>query len=91
MISLDESGKTLLKRHARWWQRKESLLSLVKGAPLGGLWLPLADGTLAQDDLDLKPDMLDLDRLAGEPQPEGPLETYRICFGDAIHTVKSPG
>ena len=50
MISLDESGKTLLKRHARWWQRKESLLSLVKGAPLGGLWLPLADGTLAQDE-----------------------------------------
>ena len=80
MIALDESGKTLQQRHAAWWQRQESLLTVSKGASLDQLWLPLADGTLAQEDLDLLPGMLDLNRLAGEPQEPGPLETFQDLF-----------
>ena len=65
---LDEQGDALLERHAAWWQRKGSLISVTQSTPLGDLWLPLADGTLAAEDLDVTPDMLDLDRLAGPPQ-----------------------
>ena len=80
MITLDEAGKKLLQRHAAWWQRKESLLSVTRSPSLDRLWLPLADGSLAAEDLDLQPEMLDLDRLAGEPQEPGALETYQDLF-----------
>ena len=80
MITLDENGKALQQRHADWWQRKTSLLTVFKGASLGGLWLPLADGSLAQEDLDLEPGMLDYDCLAGDPQPPGPLEMTQDLF-----------
>ena len=54
----------------------------VQGSPLEPLWLPLADGTLAQDDIDLTPQMLDLDRLvdgmlAGVVQPTGVVRGQR--------------
>ena len=62
--TLDPAGEALLRRHADWWQRKGTLIARVQGAPLEPLWLPLADGTLAQEDIDLTPEMLDLDRLA---------------------------
>lgn len=80
MIVLNEAGKRLQQRHAAWWQRKESLLTISKGTSLDKLWLPLADGTLANEDLNLKPEILDLDRLAGQPQEPGPLETYQDQF-----------
>jgi len=73
-IILDKDGSALLGRHASWWQRKGASLTAVRGAPLGDLWLPLADGTLATEDLDLTPEMLDVGRLAGPPQAPGPLE-----------------
>ena len=79
-IALDADGAALLKRHADWWRRKASLLTVVPGAPLGDLWLPLADGTLATDDMDLTPNLLDADRLAGEPQQPGPLQLWGDRF-----------
>ena len=75
-ITLDPAGQALLKRHADWWQRKEIISRRGQGSPLEPLWLPLADGTLAQEDVDLTPEMLDLDRLtegmlAGVVMPTG--------------------
>lgn len=81
-LHCDAAGKALLARHAAWWERRGMLYAETPNASLGPLWLPLADGTLAQEDLDLTPEMLDLDRLAGEPLPPGPLE---FC-GDQIRT-----
>jgi hypothetical protein len=71
---VDEAGVALLQRHADWWQRKASLCAFVSGAPLGDLWLPLADGTLATEDMDLTPDMLHADLLAGDKLLPAPLE-----------------
>ncbi|MCL4506975.1 MAG: hypothetical protein M1434_10610 [Chloroflexi bacterium] len=61
----DAACANLIERHAFWWRREEMLLTIVDGSPLGDLWLPLADKTLAADDMDITPDALDLDRLAG--------------------------
>jgi hypothetical protein len=85
----DPDLAALLKRHADWWQREASLLTRVQGAPLGDLWLPLADGTLAAQDMDVTPELLDMDRLAGEPQPPGALQTWgdRICTADPYSRV----
>jgi hypothetical protein len=82
MVTLDQSGSELLKRHADWWQRKGCLLTFTTGAPLADLWLPLADGTLATEDppVDLTPAILDLDRLAGLPQAVGALEQTGDLF-----------
>jgi len=82
-VTLDQEGLNLLRRHADWWQRKGSLFTTVQGAPLGDLWLPLADGTLAAEDMDLRPEMLDIERLAGPPQPPGALQVH----GDLFRTV----
>jgi hypothetical protein len=81
-FDLDDQVEQLFARHAAWWQRKGSLISATKSAPLGDLWLPLSDGTLAAEDLDLTPEMLDLDRLAGVPLAPGPLESR----DDRFHT-----
>jgi len=79
-VVLDEEGLALASRHRRWWQRQGALMAWVSDAPLGDLWLPLSDGSLAGHDLDLTPDMLDLDRLAGEPQEPGPLQRNQDRF-----------
>lgn len=76
-------GEALLQRHADWWQRKATLVTRIQGTPLGDLWLPLADGTTADHDIDLMPEMLDMERLVGEAHVPGPLET----FGDLICTA----
>ena len=73
-ISLDDSARAKLARHADWWNRRGMLFAKVGGAPLGELWLPLADGSLATEDVDLTPDMLDVERLVGPPEKPGPLE-----------------
>ena len=72
--SLDPSGKALLTRHGDWWQRRGKLYAEPPVAPLGRLWLPLTGGTVAEEDLDLRPEMVDIDRIVGEPLGEGPLE-----------------
>jgi len=82
---LDGRGRAILARHAQWWQRKGMLYMEVSEAPLGDLWLPLSDGTLATEDLTLKPEMLDIKRLVGDPLDPGPLEFQ----GDAL-CVRSP-
>lgn len=79
---LDEAGRALLARHADWWKRKGMLYSESPDSPLDKLWLPLSNGTEATEDLDLEPEMLDLDRLAGEACAPGPLEFY----GDHVHS-----
>jgi len=72
----------LLSRHADWWERRGQLHSQIPYVPMSPLWLPLSNGSTATHDLDLTPDMLDLERLAGPPLEAGPLER----IGDAIHT-----
>lgn len=72
----------LLERHRDWWARRGMLVGRVSHTALGSLWLPLADGGVATNDLDVEPAMLDLDRLAGAPLEAGPLELQ----GDIIRT-----
>ncbi|MHB1294613.1 MAG: hypothetical protein ACYC4R_06415 [Anaerolineae bacterium] len=73
-IEVDPPGRAILDRHAAWWKRQGTLVARIPTAPLGTLWLPLSDGSTAGEDRDITPDMLDLDRLAGEPMQPGPLE-----------------
>jgi hypothetical protein len=89
-ITLDSAGQALLKRHADWWQRKGMLVTRVQGTPLEPLWLPLAGGTLAQDDLDVEPGMLDLDRLGGEACSPGPMEIHGDLFETAAPYTRVP-
>jgi hypothetical protein len=79
-LTLDAAGTALLRRHAGWWRREESLCTFVQGTPLGDLWLPLSDGTLATQDLTLTPELLDVDRIAGTQQAPGPLQTHGDLF-----------
>lgn len=72
----------LLKKHTDWWSRKGMLYAAVPHEPLGDLWLPLADGSVATNDVDVIPEILDLERLAGPVLQPGSLE----FFGDAICT-----
>ncbi len=80
VVRLDARGRELIDRHTAWWQRKASLLTFVQGAPLGDLWLPLSDGTLAHEDMAVTPDVLDLDRLAGPSLSPGTLQTHGDLF-----------
>ncbi len=80
---LDAQGLELKQRHSAWWQREERLYTRSAGAPLGDLWLPLADGTDAQEDMHLTPDMLDVERLVGDIHEPGPLGTH----GDLFRTM----
>jgi hypothetical protein len=89
-FTLDAGARALLKRHADWWQGKGALFSIARGEPLGDLWLPLADGTLAGEDLTVRPEMLDLDRLAGPPQAPGPLATIGDRFRTAAPYARVP-
>jgi hypothetical protein len=69
---LDEAGRRLVERHRAWWGRQGSLFADHTGSPLGDLWLPLADGTLATEDLTVTPEILDVERLAGADTWVGP-------------------
>lgn len=77
---LDREGRQLLARHADWWERRGALFVEAQTGALGDLWLPLADGTLATQDLDLTPDMLDVDRVSGELAELGPLLRHGDVF-----------
>ena len=85
--TLSDEVRTLMRRHADWWQQRGSLYVRHESGPLSSLWLPLSDGTLATADLDLQPEMLDLDRITGPALEPGPLETigdtlaYRMPYG----------
>ena len=70
----------LLRRHADWWSHKGGLFAEVYHEPLGDLWLPLSDGTVATEDIDVRPDLLDGDRLAGPSQVPGPFELEGDLF-----------
>jgi len=89
-ITLDFAGQALRGRHADWWQRKGMLVTRVQGTPLEPLWLPLAGGTLAQDDLDVEPGMLDLDRLGGEAHAPGSMEINGDLFETAAPFTRVP-
>ena len=82
--------EALLARHERWWRREGKLKVWYPRSPLGDLWLPLADGTLADRDLTITPDMLDLDRLAGEPLQPGPLGLVGDFIGSRTPYVRVP-
>jgi hypothetical protein len=89
-ITLDDAGRALLERHADWWRRKGSLITHIEGEPLGDLWLPLADGTLAAADLDVTPQMLDIDQLAGATFGPGTLELDGDLFRTAAPYMRVP-
>ncbi|MBN1402732.1 MAG: hypothetical protein JXA74_17960, partial [Anaerolineae bacterium] len=76
---LDEAGRRLIERHRAWWERQGTLFADHTGSPLGDLWLPLADGTLATEDLTVTPEMLDVERLAGADTWVGPDEELRVA------------
>jgi len=78
--TLDAQAEGLLARHLDWWRRKGSLYAEVSAGPLGDLWLPLVDGTDAQVDMDLHPELLDVERAVGPQQPPGPLGTNGDLF-----------
>ncbi|MGC9358985.1 MAG: hypothetical protein ACP5G7_01245 [Anaerolineae bacterium] len=75
----------LLAQHAAWWEREAHLVAYPYEPELARLWLPLADGTTATDDLDLTPDMLDLERLT-EPQ----LDSEIAPMGGGLLPVWAP-
>jgi len=85
MARAESPSSDLLARHAAWWERKAHLMAYPYEPELARLWLPLADGTTATDDLDLTPDMLDLERLA-EPQ----LDTEVAPMGGGLLPVRVP-
>ena len=58
----------LLARHAAWWEGRARLIARPYEPELASLWLPLADGSVAQADINLTPKSLDLDRLADPPR-----------------------
>jgi hypothetical protein len=89
-ITLDQAGEALLQRHADWWQRKATLVTRIQGTSLGDLWLPLADGTTADHDIDLTPDMLDVECLVGESLEPGPLETFGDLIANAGPYIRVP-
>ncbi len=74
-IKLDANTRHLIHRHENWWKGQGTLLRFSNSQPLGQLWLPLADGSIAKTDLELHPEMLDLDLLAGEQMSPGSLLT----------------
>lgn len=90
MVAVDDAGRALLERHAGWWRRETSLHTVQQGAPLGDLWLPLADGTDAQEDLDVRPEMLDVERLVGEALEPGVLEVQGDLFRVAAPYMRVP-
>lgn len=87
---LDAEGLRLQERHRNWWRRQGMLYRQAEGGPLGDLWLPLADGTLATHDISLEPEMLDLDRLAGEALTAGPLAMHDDAFDVAAPYSRVP-
>ena len=86
----DAADLALLGRHEAWWQRKGTLHTDLPSKPLGSLWLPLADGTVATEDLDLTPKMLDVDRLAGKCLAPGPLSIEGDRFLTAAPYMRVP-
>jgi len=86
-MQLDEAGKSLIERHRRWWAREETLVTQSELAPLGDLWVPLADGTDAQFYFPLTPELLDFERMAGPEPAQGPLG----LMGDRFRTTTAFG
>ena len=74
-IVLDDVGHDLLSRTMEVGMRMAG-----PGETLGDLWLPLADGTLATTDVTVTPEMLDVERLVGDPLEPGPLEVHGDRF-----------
>ena len=82
-VALDQGGAALLERHADWWRRKGTLIAELEVSQLGRLWLPLTGGDVADEDIELTPDRVDVDRIVGEWLGPGPVET----FGDQFRNV----
>jgi hypothetical protein len=74
--------RALLTRHAAWWRHQGLLYAETPDGGLGDLWLPLADGNMATEDVTLFPEMLDVERLVGPAQTPGTL----LHWGDIIQT-----
>jgi hypothetical protein len=88
--TLDAHGEELLQRHVAWWERKGMLYHEHDAAPLGDLWLPLSDGTIADRDIDMTPELLDVDRAVGPQQEPGPLRTHGDYFNTATPFGRMP-
>lgn len=88
--TLNARGEELLERHTKWWQRQGMLYHEHDAAPLGDLWLPLSDGTLADRDMDMTPDLLDEHRAVISQQEPGPLRTRGDFFATATPFGRMP-
>ena len=66
------------------------LFAEVRSEPLGDLWLPLNDGTVATEDVAVRPGILDLARLTGPPLERGTLETEGDLFRVVQPFVRVP-
>ncbi len=78
--TLDAEGEALRQRHAAWWQRKGMLYHEAPYVPMGTLWLPLAGGGEAVEDMDVTPETLDVERLLGPDAEPGPLKCHEVTF-----------
>ena len=65
-------------------------MTSVDHSSLGDLWLPLSDGTEAQTDMAVTPDLLDLHRLAGDQQARGPLAIQGDLFQSVTPYARVP-
>ncbi|MHB1356071.1 MAG: hypothetical protein ACYCZF_08875 [Anaerolineae bacterium] len=77
---VDCATRAVLTRHAAWWEHQGLLYAETPDGGLGDLWLPLADGHLANEDVTLSPEMLDVERLVGSAQRPGKLQRYGDIF-----------
>jgi hypothetical protein len=86
-VMLDDTGRDLIEKHRLWWERRSTLITRVQGSPLGDLWLPLASGQTATDDMTITPGDIDFERAVGPPLHPGPFETE----GQRFRTVTAFG
>lgn len=89
-LQVDAAGRQLQARHAAWWDQNDMFYTQVEGVPTQDLWLPLADGTLATEDMLVTPDSLDVERLLGDALTPGPLGTRGDCFATCTPYGKIP-
>ena len=90
-VTVDADGQALMERHADWWKRKRHALSPPSGANHWEIFgFPCLTALWPLQDMDITPDMLDMDRLAGEPLAPGTLDYKGDQFRHAAPFSRVP-